>query len=222
MHRHMAQPQVVVLGRGPGSKRFKSKTEAISFLQAYRNGPEECPFRVPEAELAWLVPMFYRHPKASKLLRDWDGQTVWVAPDEVHEREVRVFQVQTTLGGMVTISGHECISGVSNDVALGRASRAAEARRERAAAAQEDAAADHRHDRGSAHHHAATAPEAGNSTERPSGCRGETIQSSRAVENKSGEDCSLNISGGLRQLSLQSKTIETLQAPRPKQPPRCS
>ena len=79
-------------------------------------------------------------PRASKLLRDWDGQTVWVAPDEVHEREVRVFQVQTTLGGMVTISGHECISGVSNDVALGRASRAAEARRERAAAAQEDAA----------------------------------------------------------------------------------
>ena len=133
MHRHMAQPpQVVVLGRGPGSKRFKSKTEAISFLQAYRNGPEECPFRVPEAELAWVVPMFYRHPRASKLLRDWDGQTVWVAPDEVHEREVRVFQVQTTLGGMVTISGHECIrSGVSNDAALGRASRAA--------AAQEDA-----------------------------------------------------------------------------------
>ena len=133
MHRHMAQAQVVVLGRGPGSKRFKSKAEAISFLRLYRNDPEECPFRVGEADLAWVVPLFHRHPKASKLLRDWDGQTVWVALDKVHERVVRVFQVQTTLGGMVTISGHECIrSGVSNNAAIDRASRAAEARKERA------------------------------------------------------------------------------------------
>ena len=145
----MAQPPVVVLGRGPGSKRFKSKTEANGFLKAYRNAPDECPFRIPEPDLAWVVPMFYRHPNASKLLRDWDGHTVWVTPDKIQEREVRVFKVQTTLEGiMVTISGHECIrSGVSNEAALGRASRAAEARRERAAAAQEDAAANRRRER---------------------------------------------------------------------------
>ena len=146
------------MGRGPGSKRFESKAEAIKFLQAYRNGPDECPFRVPEAELAWVVPMFYRHPKASKLLRDWDGKTVWVAPDV--EREVRVFQVQTALGGMVTISGHECIrSGVSNDVAIGRASRAVVARRERVEDAPEDGApatATHCQERGSTPDAAAT------------------------------------------------------------------
>lgn len=119
-----------MIGRGPGSKRFRSKTEALAFLRDFRNEPAACPFRVPEADMAWLVPLLHRHPCAPRLLRDWDGRSAWVEPMEVHGRECRVFRVETP-AGLQTISGHECIrSEVTNEQALSRLRRVVAARRE--------------------------------------------------------------------------------------------
>ena len=65
--------QPVVLG----DRWFGSKREVLKELKRVReSGP--CPRNLTEAEMSWILPLVFKHPRAPLLLNGWDASSLRV------------------------------------------------------------------------------------------------------------------------------------------------
>ena len=89
-----------------GSKRFASKAAAWRWVKRFLDGADLGEVVAAE-EMAWLEPLFRRHPTPGKLA-GWDGRTVVVVRNPHNSRE-RAFALSLPRGCLRTIGARKCV-----------------------------------------------------------------------------------------------------------------
>lgn len=98
--------QPVVLG----DRWFGSKKEVLKALKRVREtGP--CPRDLAKAEMSWILPLIFKHPRAHLLLNGWDASSLRV---DIKESDygnyfVRCFKFRTIDCSWHYISMSECL-----------------------------------------------------------------------------------------------------------------